>query len=763
MPANFPVPPSSGPFVLPRRTFLKSAAALSALAAHGPLDLFGAEGASSPALPGATQLAPAQPPRMTTAMRWLTLTVVNDEPGKYDPDFWLDYMKRCHVDAASWNSGGIIAIYPTKIPFHRRNPNLGDTDPLRYIVDGCRKQGIVITARVDHHATYDDTAQAHPEWIQVDAAGKKKRHPAQPDLWLTCTLGPYNEDFMTRVMQEIATNYRVDGFNHNRWSSPTVCHCEWCQRSFNKFAGAAIPAKEERSNPTWVKYVTWRERRIWELWDLWDSEVRKINPDSGILPGVPMNGAQLKFSELRKRAHTLYLDYQGRHGLIPPWIVGKKGKELRAVLGDKPAGLTFSVSVEERYRWKDSVQSPAELKVWVSVGVAHGLRPKIAKFSGVLRDRRWLQSVDELYTWQWKHEKYLRNIRSLARVGIVVSQQTARFHEAAATSINSAAGTNSGAGTMDDAGNGLYHALIEARIPTEMVHEDFLTPEETDRYSVLVLANIAALSDAQCEQLRAYVRRGGSLVATHESSLCNEVGERRADFGLADIFGVNFAGKAEGPMRNSYLTLEHATLHPLLAGFDPQAERIINGVTRLLVKPVANFPVKPLTLIPSYPDLPMEELYPRQPRTDIAEAYVREIGASRIVYFPWDIDRSFWEFMSPDHGQLLVNAVRWAAGPTQPLRIEGPGILDVSIFRQATSLTVHLVNLTNPMMMKGPFREIIPVGEQRVQFILPAGAVPKRVHLLTADRTPEFSVASGILSVTVPSIALHEVIAMDLA
>ena len=34
-------------------------------------------------------------------------------------------------------------------------------------------------------------------------------------------------------------------------------------------------------------------------------------------------------------------------------------------------------------------------------------------------------------------------------------------------------------------------------------------------------------------------------------------------------------------------------------------------------------------------------------------------------------------------------------------------------------MTVHLVNLTNPMMMKGPLREIIPVGPERVRIRLP--------------------------------------------
>ena len=49
-------------------------------------------------------------------------------------------------------------------------------------------------------------------------------------------------------------------------------------------------------------------------------------------------------------------------------------------------------------------------------------------------------------------------------------------------------------------------------------------------------------------------------------------------------------------------------------------------------------------------------------------------------------------------------------------------------------MTVHLVNLTNPMMMKGPFRELIPVGEQRVVVRLPDGAVAGKVHLLVAGR-----------------------------
>ena len=58
--------------------------------------------------------------------------------------------------------------------------------------------------------------------------------------------------------------------------------------------------------------------------------------------------------------------------------------------------------------------------------------------------------------------------------------------------------------------------------------------ERLRAFKLLVLPNIACLSDAQCAQLRAFVAAGGSLVATYETSLYDEWGAPRPQFGLAD-------------------------------------------------------------------------------------------------------------------------------------------------------------------------------------------------------------------------------------
>ena len=112
---------------------------------------------------------------------------------------------------------------------------------------------------------------------------------------------------------------------------------------------------------------------------------------------------------------------------------------------------------------------------------------------------------------------------------------------------------------VTDAQNGYYQALVEARIPFEMADDRQLEPQHIGRYRVLVLPDIAALSDRQCQQIRDYVMAGGRIVATGETSLYDETGKRRANFGLADLFGCDYVKTTDG-VKNSYLTPRHP--HP---------------------------------------------------------------------------------------------------------------------------------------------------------------------------------------------------------
>ena len=105
-----------------------------------------------------------------------------------------------------------------------------------------------------------------------------------------------------------------------------------------------------------------------------------------------------------------------------------------------------------------------------------------------------------------------------------------------------------------------------------------------------------------------------------------------------ELFGISFDQAVEGPMQNSYLRLEKRSFnqqfHPVLKELE-DAYRIINTIYRVKVTPQTEFP-EPVTLIPTYPDLPMEDVYPRN-RRQISGNYTSgrqekdELLTSRVI------------------------------------------------------------------------------------------------------------------------------------
>jgi hypothetical protein len=102
--------------------------------------------------------------------------------------------------------------------------------------------------------------------------------------------------------------------------------------------------------------------------------------------------------------------------------------------------------------------------------------------------------------------------------------------------------------------------LIQAKIPFDIIYDKQL--EDLSKYSVLILANMESLTLHQTELIRDFVKNGGGLVATEDTSAYNKWRRERKDFGLADVFGVhrkqevsqdlsyffdNFGGAVEGP------------------------------------------------------------------------------------------------------------------------------------------------------------------------------------------------------------------------
>ena len=111
---------------------------------------------------------------------------------------------------------------------------------------------------------------------------------------------------------------------------------------------------------------------------------------------------------------------------------------------------------------------------------------------------------------------------------------------------------------------GAFRAVFEKHWPVQVLTEYDLEDDDLHGIRVLVLPNVACLSDRAAEVIRRFVRAGGGLVATFETSLYDETFNRRPDFALADVLGASYRKSHVVTQRveNLYLTL--AGPHPIV-------------------------------------------------------------------------------------------------------------------------------------------------------------------------------------------------------
>lgn len=295
------------------------------------------------------------------------------------------------------------------------------------------------------------------------------------------------------------------------------------------------------------------------------------------------------------------------------------------------------------------------------------------------------------------------------------------------------------------------------------------------RFAVLVLPGSAALSDAQAGAVRTFVRGGGGLVATGESSLCDELGRPRKDFALADVFGVSYRGRPADPARRPELDANFAvtvdenywrqrsgvatltwTDHPLthdrrLAELVPHKSVTFRGPLARVSGPSRAEEVA-LRMRPEGSDGP-----------PLPAAVLRNFGAGRVAYFAAAVDAALWSYAYPYQRRLLARAVEWAARTPAPASVVAPMCVQAGYFVQkdgpSRRLVLHLFNGLNTTANHGlpsadvPLREeTVPIHGITVRFRKDA---PKSFHFEPGGREVKVRREGEATAVEVPPLEVH--------
>ncbi len=670
------------------------------------------------------------------------------DPAVMNVEEWADYWHSCKVDVVFVSVTGILAFYPSKVPFHRHGKFLDGRDFFGECAAAAKKRGMRVVARMSPDLNWLDALAAHPEWAMRHKDGSAQLSTEEPRLFKTCMFSTYMDDYVPAVMREVNSLYDVDCFYTNGW--PPIgtlpdCSCGVCSR---------LPAS---GTPAY-----WRSfnERVLQLWKRYDAIAKEKKADSFFFANSGGNvHASVNLDRLGKTIAWFQADNQGRTYDDPAvWGCSLQGRVCSAVLDGKFAANVTAAYSTGNPGWRNLSKSPDETRMWFNETLASGMAPYnhfVGAEKGFCEDRRWQKVGEDYFRWTARHDAHLAVRRSVANIGVVMGQSTQLLYSGPSTARSRA--------YMRETTHGLYEALLRGRFAFDYVHEDRLEPERLSKYRALLLPNIAMLSDSQCDRLRAYVRAGGSLMASFETSLYDENLQPRADFGLGSLFGISCAGPVVGTNGNPYYARivdpQSAHPHPILAGFN-QTNWLAGTQNRLPLKPVAD-PV--LTVVPGFVRYPPELAYPPVSETTEPAVVLREDGESRLAWFPGDVERTYWLTGQSDLLRLIENTIRWVSHDERVVSVAGPGLMEMFCWETAPGYALHLLNYSNADAFHGWMQTVEPLQAQTVRMKLPQAARVRSVELLQAERAIPFHLEAGVLQFAVPSVTDYEVAAVTLA
>lgn len=712
------------------------------------------------AKPGRQQPVPAETPWYRRTYRWGQTNITEEDPARYDTEWWREHWRQTRVQGVIVNAGGIVAYYPAADPLQHRAETLGQRDLLGEIVTAAHKDGLVVMARMDSNRAHEPMFRAHPDWFAMNSHRVPYR---AAELYVTCIHSRYYDEYIPAVLREIIQRVHPEGFTDNSWSGldrDSICYCENCARTFRDRCSAQLPRAKDWDDPDYRKWIDWNYARRLELWDLNNRVTRAAGGPhciwSGMLSGdVPSESRRFRdLKAICARAEIIMFDDQGRTNASGFQSNGEMGKRMHGLLGwDKL--IPESMAMYQRIpTFRKSASPDPEARLWMLEGIAGGIQPWWHHVGALQEDRRQFRTAEPVYRWHEANQKYLVDRRPIATIGVVWSQANTEWY-----------GRDQAESRVLLPYRGIINALIRSRIPYLPVHIDHVGRE--DGLSLLILPNIGAMSDAQVEALKRHVSRGGALIATGETSLYDERGSRRNDFALADVLGVHAEDKKTrpvygGPADHSYLRISpdmgSGERHPILRGLE-ETNIVGFGGTIQKAQPAGGTNV-PVTYIPDFPVYPPETSWMREPRTTIPAVVLRQSG-SRVAYLAADLDARFACDNLPDHLLLLQNIVRWAVSENIPLQVKGRGFVDCHLYEQPGRLILHLVNLTSAGTWRAPVDELIPIGPLEVTIRVRQGVRPQTAKLLVAGGPGIVTAHGDWMAMRLPSILDHEVIVLE--
>lgn len=748
---------------LSRRDFITMTVLGLAGTAIAPPNLF----AANEPVPKLLPFAPVKVPnwvRSVTRMAFVT-------PGEIDHAASLG-VQVCHGNA----------VWPY-FPLRREGGGLSPADRklMKDIVDQCHKQGMKYCLGLPPFPSVD-CMKAHPEWrIRPDASDASlKIEPREDNLGtrLGCNNGPWG-DYLIDVCAELVEDFGIDGYSFDGNYHPAICHCDACQASYLQDKNKKIPDRVNLDDVAYREYLAWRGDRLEMHYARLQQKLKSINPNTVVMSWTVNAGRYGHFLHspraMPTRMNQLFdlpmqewwLDETNFGASVAPAFGAAYS---RSVAGDRPAASEAYLMSRGNPYGTDSF--PKHERITRSLlGLTNGsVSAESLGWSG------HQESIAAVFDEIKRREKLITDTTPLRWAALLVSEQTRQFYA-----------------YRDIAERFLPHVFgafrvgMEEHFPLALVNDWDITDSGLADFKVLILPCAAALSDAQVIAIRKFVERGGGLVATGETSLCDELGRPRPDFGLKDLFGVSYRGRPTAPVQrealdaNFAITVDDAYWQKRVGAATLQWTEspiwIDTTLRELVPGRSATFKGPQVLVTEPEPDEVIARLIPppsgNVPSAAIPAVIARPFGAGRVAYLPACLDAAMWSYSYPYQRRMLTRLIEWAAGDQHqfPIRIEAPKCVQVTYWHQNASrsdkrykLIIHFFNGLNTTANHGLPAVDVPLREETVPIhgiTVHLGKYDAQRMLVEPGHVPPKILDANGPVIELPPLELHQMLVLE--
>ena len=625
--------------------------------------------------------------------------------------------------------------------------------------------------------------ETHPEWRRIGT--NTTEIPSidmvkYPHGGMLCLLGPYG-DFFIDVLAEIITSFPdVDAFSFDGLHYAGVCYCKNCRDAYRQDAKAEIP-NADLNDPAFRRYQHWADRKMEGLVQRMQVRLKGIKPDVALVTWTTNAGRWGHFLSIPRNMPTrmnllldapdqeFWLDETNRGTTIVPAFANAY---IWATTNHRVAFSEPYILSHGNPYGKDSFP-PQEILRRMMLALTYGAAPSIAVGQPARLQQGLYDCMDEVA----RRKPWLTHKTPEPWAALVMSDNTRNFYGRSAGLVESRYMANV---------LGAFRATVEEHLPVAVINDWNLNRADLAKYKVLILPNTACLDEAQVSAVDAFVRGGGGLVASLDTSLFDEFGTPRANFALAGVFGADYRGLPEtsaGSKEDLDVNFargigpDYWEKRKGVFDFRQDAASFLNqGKMKTYVgdQPVTfkGPAVRVVVTDPTSKMLGTLRVKDEAGAPEIPGAIARTHGKGRVVYLAAGFDAGYYLYAYPYERLVLRQSIEWVASAPSPIVVEAPMCVHSPVMRQSKDgrerLIVHLFNDLNTTAQHAkpdedvPLREeVVPIHDIRVKFG-PAYRLG-RVHLepggvdLKVEAMP-----GGGASVIVPRLDVHAMVVAEL-